>query len=169
MFVLNPVFAPAIRKPGEAVTAKDVRKSIPSFSSPELEQHIQKFPSTSVKYLGWQVDPVCYVALDIPEYYLELNRSGHAPIDPLNKAYMHYESVHVVDTLHRQVVCRRFVEHSGTILVTNGTIPSWGCLHSVNEPGCFRYFKFWGDVDFVQLDSIWTRTIAPFWFQFASG
>lgn len=169
MYVLNPVFAPGVRKPSEALSAKEVRKSIPSFATTELEQHLQKHPSAAVKYLGWQVETHCYVALDIPSYYFELNKSGHAPIDPLNKTYLHYESVHLVDILHRQVVCRRFVENPGLLLVVNGTIPSWGCIHSTKEPGCFRFFKFSGVVDFVQLDSVWIRTIAPFYFQFACG
>jgi hypothetical protein len=167
--VLNPVFAPAVRKPGEAVTGKEIRRSIPSFSCPEVEQHLQRFPATSVKYSGWQVDPQFYVALDVPEFYFELNKSGCAPIDPVDKVYVSYESVHVVDTLHRPVLCRRYVENSNTLILTNGTIPSWGCLHSLNEPGCFRFFKLLGDVEFVQLDSMWTRTIAFFVLQFSCG
>lgn len=169
MLVLNPVFAPAVRKPGEAISAKEIRKSIPSFSCPEVEQHMQKFPSTSVKYLGWQVETQFYVAVDIPEYYFEMNKSGYAPIDPVNKAYMHYEAVHLVDTLHRQVLCRRYAENSNTLILTNGTIPSWGCLHSSTEPGCFRFFKLIEEVEFVQLDAVWTRVIAPFSFQFSCG
>lgn len=167
--MLNPVFAPVVRKPGEVLSGREVRKAIPSFACPEVEQHIQRFPSATVKYLGWQIDTGFYVALDIPEYYLELNKSGHAPIDPVKKEYMQYYGVHMIDTLHRQVLCRRYVEDSNVLMLTNGTVPSWSCLHSLPEPGCFRFFKMSGPVDFVQLDMIWTRTVVPYMFQFSCG
>jgi hypothetical protein len=169
VLVTQPAFAPAVRKPCEVLSVKEIRKSIPAFASPELEQHLQKFPSTQVRYCGWQLEAYHYIALDSFDYYFELGKNGWAPIDPVLKKYIRHEAVHLNDCLNNNVVCRRFFESSGLLQVTNIGIPAWGCLHSTREVGCLRFFKFCGEVEFIHLDASWTRTVAPFVFQFSSG
>ena len=166
---MSPSFAPVVRKPGEALSIREVRKCVPSFSSPELEQHLQKFPWTQVKYCGWNLEPHYYISLETVDYFFELSKNGHAPVDNVNKVYAHYESVHMVDCLNKNVMCRRLIDTLGILLVANLSIPAWGALHSTRETNCVRFFKQCGEVDCIQLDPFWTRAIVPYSFEFACG
>jgi hypothetical protein len=169
VLVVTPSFAPAVRKPCEVLTIREVRKCIPSFSSPELEQHLQKFPSTQVKYCGWNLEPYHYIALEAVDYFFELSKNGHAPVDHANRVYAKYESIHLIDCLNRNVMCRRLIDSLGILLVANLSIPAWGALHSTRETSCVRFFKQSGEVDCIQLDPFWTRAIVHYSFQFACG
>jgi hypothetical protein len=169
VLVVNPSFAPAVRKPCEVLSVKDIRKSVPSFLSPELEQHLQKFPSTSVKYCGWQLESYYYIALDSSDYFFEVGKNGYAPVDNASRTYARHESIHLSDCLNRNVTCRRLFDEVGILCVTNLSIPAWGCLHSLKEPGCARFFRCKGEIEFIQLDSFWTRALVPFCFEFACG
>lgn len=166
---MTPSFAPAVRKPAEVLAIREVRKCIPSFSSQELEQHLQKFPAAEVKYIGWYLEPQYYIALNGNEGFFELSKNGYAPVDNSNRTYARHEAIHLIDCLNKNVLCRRFIDSVGVLLVANLSVPAWGAFHSVSERGCVRFFKFVGDVDFIQLDGYWTRTIVPFSFQFACG
>ena len=167
--IVNPSFAPAVRKPCETLSIKEVRKCIPAFGTPELEQHLQKFPATQVKYCGWQLEPHYYIALDTADYFFEPSKNGYAPVDHANKIYAKHESIHLADCMNKNAVCRRLIDSTGVLLVTNLCVPTWGALHSTRETGCVRFFRFAGPVDFIQLDHFWTRAIVLYSFQFACG